>query len=677
MPTNDMTQAAPRASASAPHSRWLRTFREAGPGSALLVCFPHAGGGANAFSAVAAALPEDIGLVAVQYPGRQDRRAEPCAEDVAELSEGAAGELVAYTGRRLFLLGHSMGALVAFETARLLAKRDVVARLFVSAARPPSHDWQEPDLDGLTDSEIVTGVRRLGGVPEPLLDDPETVGELVRVLRGDHRALRRYRAPADAVLPIPVTVLLAEGDPKNSASQVRDWARHSTAGCGLERLPGGHFSLTDAASPAVSLLTRYIRGEARPAQDLGGAQDGKKGTVGVPPAASAAPADLIKDILLAGLRGSRPPLSTDLTRLEDAAREVLEPNAFGYVSGNAGTGVSARNNREAFDRLRLVPRMMRGTARRDMSVCLLGRRLPSPVLLAPVAALGAVHPQGELDTVRGAAAVGLPFVLSSFASRTLEEVAAAAGPEPRWFQLYLPTERPVAESLVRRAEASGYTALVVTVDAPSFGYRPADLDAAHSPFLQGIGISNYTDDPAFRATLPPDADRLAVLAHWAGTATDPALSWDDLAWLRRFTELPVLVKGVLHPDDARLALEYGADGVVVSNHGGRQLDGSVASLDALPAVRAAVGDAAPVLLDSGVRTGSDVLKALALGADAVLLGRPYVYGLALGGQHGVEHVLRCLLADLDLALALAGCACVADVTAELVSPPGDPGMHRP
>ncbi|WP_158713742.1 alpha-hydroxy-acid oxidizing protein [Streptomyces sp. NRRL WC-3626] len=677
MPTTDMTQTEPQASASAPPSRWLRTFREAGPGSALLVCFPHAGGGANAFSAVAAALPEDIGLLAVQYPGRQDRRAEPCAENVAELAEGAAAELVAYTGRRLFLLGHSMGALVAFETARLLAKRDAVARLFVSAARPPSHDWQEPDLDGLTDSEVVTGVRRLGGVPEPLLDDPETVGELVRVLRGDHRALRRYRAPADAVLPIPVTVLLAEGDPKNSASQVRDWARHSTAGCGLERLPGGHFSLTGAASPAVPLLTRYIREEALPPQDPGDAQDDGKGAAGVRPAASAAPADLIKEILLAGLRGSRPPLSTDLTRLEDAAREVLEPNAFGYVSGSAGTGVSARNNREAFDRLRLVPRMMRGTARRDMSVCLLGRRLPSPVLLAPVAAQGAVHPQGELDTVRGAAAVGLPFILSSFASRTLEEVAAAAGPEQRWFQLYLPTERPVAESLVRRAEASGYTALVVTVDAPSFGYRPADLDAAHSPFLQGIGISNYTDDPAFRATLPADADRLAVLAHWAGTATDPALTWDDLAWLRRFTELPVLVKGVLHPDDARLALEYGADGVVVSNHGGRQLDGSVASLDALPAVRAAVGDATPVLLDSGVRTGSDVLKALALGADAVLLGRPYVYGLALGGQHGVEHVLRCLLADLDLALALAGCACVADVTAELVGPPGDPGAHRP
>ncbi|AXL87377.1 hypothetical protein C4J65_02890 [Streptomyces sp. CB09001] len=676
-----MTQATPRASAPAASSRWLRTFRKAGPGSALLVCFPHAGGGANAFSAMAAALPEDIGLVAVQYPGRQDRRAEPCGEDIAGLSEGAAGELLAYPGRRLFLLGHSMGALVAFETARLLAERHIVARLFVSAARPPSHDWQEPDLDGLTDSEVVTGVRRLGGVPEPLLDDPETVGELVRVLRGDHRALRRYRAPADAVLPIPVTVLLAEEDPKNSASQVRDWARHSTAGCGIERLPGGHFSLTDAESPAVPLLTRYIREEAALSQGPGGGRDDgrdRDGSVRAAEAGAAEPAALIKEILLAGLRGVRPPLSTDLTRLEDAAREVLEPNAFGYVAGNAGTGVSTRNNREAFDRLRLVPRMMRGTARRDMSVSLLGHRLPSPVLLAPVAAQGAVHPEGELATVRGAAAVGLPFVLSSFASRTLEEVAAAAGPEPRWFQLYLPTERTVAESLVRRAEASGYTALVVTVDAPSFGYRPVDLDAAHSPFLQGIGISNYTDDPAFRADLPPEADRLAVLAHWAGTATDPALTWDDLAWLRRCTELPVLVKGVLHPDDARLALEYGADGVVVSNHGGRQLDGCVASLDALPAVRAAVGDAAAVLLDSGVRTGPDVLKALALGADAVLLGRPYVYGLALGGQHGVEHVLRCLLADLDLGLALAGCACVADVTAELLTPPGGiPGVHHP
>ncbi|NGO69524.1 alpha-hydroxy-acid oxidizing protein [Streptomyces sp. SB3404] len=446
---------------------------------------------------------------------------------------------------------------------------------------------------------------------------------------------------------------------------MRDWARHTTGPYGLELLEGGHFALTERGEAVAPLLARYLR------RDLEGAAEGSPGA-----AADAPPSALIRDILLGGLRGRRPALSTDLTTLEDAAREALEPHAYGYVAGNAGTGGTGRANRAAFDRWQLVPRMLRDSSTRDLTVRLLGQRLPAPVLLAPIAAQEVVHPEGELATARGAAEAGLPLVLSTFASRSLEEVARAAGDAPRWFQLYFPADRALAESLVRRAESSGYSALVLTVDAPHFGYRPADLDAAYSPFLRGTGIANFTGDPAFRAGLPEDAgdagdaDGLAVVGHWARICTDASFTWDDLPWLRRLTDLPLLVKGLLHPDDARRALAGGADGVVVSNHGGRQLDGSVAALDALPAVRAAVGDGVPVLMDSGVRSGTDVLKALALGADAVLCGRPYVYGLGLDGQRGVSHVLRALLADLDLALALAGCPSAAGVPAGTITPSG-------
>ncbi|WP_325063673.1 alpha-hydroxy-acid oxidizing protein [Streptomyces marianii] len=339
--------------------------------------------------------------------------------------------------------------------------------------------------------------------------------------------------------------------------------------------------------------------------------------------------------------------------------------------GNAGTGRTGRENREAFDRHRLVPRMLRGVSTRDLSVSLFGRRLPAPVLLAPIASQTVVHPEGELATVRGASDANVPVVLSTGSSHSLEEVAEAAAPEgERWFQFYWPSDRAVAESLVRRAEAAGYTALVLTVDAPAFGYRPTDLDHGYLPFLHGAGLANFTSDPVFRAGLPAGADGRAVVEHWARVFGNPSLTWDDLPWLRELTRLPILLKGILHPGDARRARAYGVDGLVVSNHGGRQLDGSVAALDALPAVRAAVGPDVPVLLDSGVRTGSDVLKALALGADAVLYGRPYLYGLALDGRDGVAHVLTCLLAELDLALALAGCPTVADVTSDLLLPAG-------
>ncbi|CAM01911.1 L-lactate dehydrogenase (cytochrome)/isopentenyl-diphosphate delta-isomerase [Saccharopolyspora erythraea NRRL 2338] len=381
-------------------------------------------------------------------------------------------------------------------------------------------------------------------------------------------------------------------------------------------------------------------------------------------------ADMVRDIYLAGTGGRKPRMPTGLTSMEEHARAVLPANAYGYVAGNAGVGATGRANRQAFDQWRLVPRMLRGATRRDLTVSLFGQRLAAPVLLAPIAAQTVVHPEGELAAVRGAADAGVPFVLSTGASHPLEDVAAAAGGQPRWFQLYWPAHRAVCESLVRRAEASGYSALVLTVDSPSFGYRPADLDNGYLPFLNGAGIANFVSDPEFQGGLPSDAGEREVVEHWARVFANPGLTWDDLPWLRSLTGLPIVIKGVLHADDARRAVELGADGLVVSNHGGRQLDGSVASLDALPAVRAAVGDGVPVLLDSGVRTGSDVVKALALGADAVLYGRPYVYGLALDGQEGVSHVLRCLLAELDLALALTGSGAVSEITADLLAPPG-------
>ena len=355
------------------------------------------------------------------------------------------------------------------------------------------------------------------------------------------------------------------------------------------------------------------------------------------------PADLITEIYLAGLAGQRPALPTDLTRLEQAAREHLSPSAYGYIAGNAGSGTTGTANREAFGRWQFVPRMMRDCSQRDLSVSLFGQRLPFPVLLAPVAAQTLAHPAGELASARAAAAVGAPFILSTCSSYPLEEVAREAGDTPRWFQLYLPADRAVAESLVSRAIASGYTALVLTVDTASFGYRPADLDNGYQPFLHETGIANFTSDPAFNAGLPDGAGSASVVKRWAEVCANPRLNWEDLPWLREFTTLPIILKGILHPDDARRAMDCGMDGLVISNHGGRQLDGTVATLDALPPVRKAVGETVPVLLDSGVRTGTDVIKALALGADAVLYGRPYVYGLALAGQSGALHVLRCLV----------------------------------
>jgi lactate 2-monooxygenase len=370
------------------------------------------------------------------------------------------------------------------------------------------------------------------------------------------------------------------------------------------------------------------------------------------------------DVYLKGLFGEQPTMPFDWRAVQAAAEQVMTPGAVGYVSGGAGAEDTMRANREALDRWRLVPQMLRGIpAERDLSTTLLGTPAPAPVLLGPVGVLSIVHADAERAVARAAATLGLPMVLSTASSTALEDVQSELAGSPAWYQLYWPSNQDVAASLVQRAERAGYQALVVTVDTWQLGWRPRDLDTAYLPFLRGEGIANYTSDPAFRAGLasPPEQDPNAAVLHFLGMFNHPALTWTDLAWLREQTSLPIVLKGLQHPEDARRAVDAGVQGVICSNHGGRQVDGAVGSLDALPDVVAAAGDL-PVLFDSGVRTGADAVKALALGAAAVLLARPWVYGLALAGQAGVEHVLRSFLADLDLQLGLSGHRAVGELS---------------
>ena len=341
---------------------------------------------------------------------------------------------------------------------------------------------------------------------------------------------------------------------------------------------------------------------------------------------------------------------------EARAAQALDEGPFDYIAGGAGSESTMRANLEAFERRRLRPRMLTGNTDRDLSVEVLGTASPAPFLLAPIGVLSIAHREGEIAVARAAAATGVPMVLSSAASHSLEEVAEAMGDAPRWFQLYWVNDRDVAISLVERAEAAGYGAIVVTLDTLTLGWRPRDLRKPYLPFVTGEGCAQFFSDPVFRSRLerPPEEDMLAAAVAMLATFPNLRLTWDDLRWLRDRTQLPLLVKGVLTGEDAVQARDCGVDGIVVSNHGGRQVDGAVAALDALVEVRAALGPDAVVLMDSGIRRGADVLKALALGADAVLLGRPYAYGLAVGGQEGVETVIKHLMAETDLTLALLG-----------------------
>jgi isopentenyl diphosphate isomerase/L-lactate dehydrogenase-like FMN-dependent dehydrogenase len=353
-------------------------------------------------------------------------------------------------------------------------------------------------------------------------------------------------------------------------------------------------------------------------------------------------------------QNTRPEITTDLSRLESQATANLSAEAMGYIVPSAGSGATARANLAAFDRWRLAPRMLRGSAERDLSCTVLGTKMAAPVVIAPVGVQTLAHPDGELATARAASALGLTYTHSTQASHSFEQIEA----DNKWYQLYWPRDTDVCLSFLERAKANGFSVLLVTLDTGTIGWRPADLDRGFLPFLKGEGIANYLSDPAFRAKLakPVEEDLTAAVLHWAQMFPNLGLSWDDLSFLREHWDGPIVLKGLTSVEDAKLAAEHGMDGVVVSNHGGRQVDGAVAALDALPAIADSVGEQLTVLFDSGVRTGADAAKALALGAKAILLGRPFLYGLALAGQAGVEHVLRCLLAELDLTLALSGYA---------------------
>ncbi|MDX6587928.1 MAG: lactate 2-monooxygenase [Solirubrobacterales bacterium] len=366
--------------------------------------------------------------------------------------------------------------------------------------------------------------------------------------------------------------------------------------------------------------------------------------------------DHYRAIYLKGLAGEKPELPVAWADLEAAAEEAMPEASADYVYATAGTGETYRENREAFERFRIVPRMLRDVAERDLTTEILGQTLPAPVLLAPVGVQTLVHPDGERATARAAATLGLPMVISTASDTSMEDIAEASGEGPRWYQFYWPADQGIARSLVDRAEASGCSAIVVTADNYIPGWKPRDLQRAELPFIKGVGVAQFFTDPVFLSALEktPEEDLGAAVGHYLGVYVNPSLTWNDLERLRSWTSLPILVKGILHPDDAAEARERGVDGIVVSNHGGRQVDGAIASIDALGPIADEVGSDLAILLDSGVRSGSDAFRALALGADAVLLGRPWLWGLALAGEAGVEEVLRRFLAELDLTMALTG-----------------------
>ena len=367
----------------------------------------------------------------------------------------------------------------------------------------------------------------------------------------------------------------------------------------------------------------------------------------------------------AGLSGVVPRLPVDYATLEQRASAAMPPSVLGYVQGGCGDEFTQRNNADAFRHWGMTPRMMVDCSRRDLSIDLFGMRLPSPIFMAPVGVIGICTQDGhgDLAAARASAETGVPLMASTLSNDPLESVAGALGETPGFFQLYTPKDKALAESLVRRAEAAGYKGIVVTLDTWVTGWRPRDLNVANFPQLRGAVLMNYFSDPVFRAMLakPPEEDGAAAVRQWAGVF-GKVLTWDDMAWLRSLTTLPLILKGICHPDDARRAIDAGADAIYCSNHGGRQANGGIAAIAMLPGVVAAAG-AVPVLFDSGIRSGSDVVKAIALGARAVGVGRPYAYGLALDGAAGAAHVLRCLLAEADLLMAVNGWPTIADVRA--------------
>ena len=406
--------------------------------------------------------------------------------------------------------------------------------------------------------------------------------------------------------------------------------------------------------------------------------------------------DRQKEIYLNGFAGIQPTVPVSIHSLEETAKKIMSPHAYAYIAGGAGNESTLHDNRAGFEKYKIVPRMLRDVSVRDISIELFGQKLSSPLLLAPIGVLEMAHPIADLAVGRAAASLNVPYIFSNQASKPMDVVAAAMGDSPRWFQLYWSKSNELVKSLVERAEKCGCSAIVVTLDTTVLGWRTRDLDLAYLPFLEGKGIAQYTSDPVFQKLMDesePQAKRNITMQSIRGLVemvknypggnffsklksgqpvkavqkfvsiySNPALTWEDLKFLKTFTKLPVLLKGILHPDDARKAIDYGMNGIIVSNHGGRQVDGSISTLEALPSIIDAAQEKIPVLMDSGIRGGADIFKALALGAKAVCIGRPYVYGLAIAGEQGVKEVLQNTLTDFELTMALAGCKNISEIT---------------
>lgn len=407
-----------------------------------------------------------------------------------------------------------------------------------------------------------------------------------------------------------------------------------------------------------------------------------------------------REIYLNGFAGIPSAVPVSFRELEQAASRKLSSQAYAYIAGGAGNESTLRANTQSFEKYKIVPRMLRDVSVRDTHVELFGQKLRSPIVLAPIGVLELAHHDADAAVGKAAAAIDIPYIFSNQSSRSMEEVASVMGNSPRWFQLYWSKSNELVKSFVQRAERCGCSAIVVTLDTTMLGWRTRDLDQAYLPFLEGRGIAQYTSDPVFQKLMneaEPAAKRKVTLHSVNGLVqmtknypggnffskllsgrqikavqkfisiySNPALTWNDLKYLREITKLPVLLKGILHPDDAKKAIDFGMNGIIVSNHGGRQVDGSISTIEALPAIVDHVQNKIPVLMDSGIRGGADIFKALALGAKAVCIGRPYVYGLALAGEKGVHEVLQNMLTDFELTMGLSGCKNVSEITRESI-----------
>ncbi len=412
--------------------------------------------------------------------------------------------------------------------------------------------------------------------------------------------------------------------------------------------------------------------------------------------------DRQKEIYTGGFAGHTSEIKIDLAQLEQIAKTKLTPQAFAYIAGGAGIEGTMLANRQSFDRYKIIPRMLVDVGVRDIGIELFGKKYETPFLIAPIGVLEMAHPDADLAVARAASALKIPYIFSNQASVAMEDTAAVMGNNPKWFQLYWSKSNDLVASLVARAEKSGCEAIAVTLDTTLLGWRTRDLDLAYLPFLEGKGIAQYTSDPVFQKMMDEEAGEspasnltmqsllglikmvkrypgngffsklrsgrpVKAVRKFIGTYSNPSTTWEDLKFLRAHTRLPIVLKGIQHPDDARKAMDFGMDGVIVSNHGGRQVDGAIGSFDALPGIVEAINEKIPVLFDSGVRGGADVFKALAMGAKGVCIGRPYVYGLAINGQQGVCDVLRNFMADFELTMGLSGCRNIKEITRDCLT----------